>query len=880
MKKDLRKVESAILLGLLLLPGLLIALPAVSVIGVSAYSGTPAAVTGATVSIDYPIFAGISTTVQSDSRVITINNPAGNPGITTITISVPAAAVSAAPTGYIPTWGGVPDCASKTCKAQVFGSGPYSIQYVDNTSSGAVILPGGASISVVIGLTPETETTSSGAADTFQLSSAVTDTGGANTVLNSMTIYETRATSATVTNPSSLTQKAGTPFTFTASVNQTALPLTVYTNGTTSTTTLTPPSFTSGSSAQTISVNDTTAENITLSVGGPVANSHSLNGLLGNGTTSTINVKAGAPTMLTVGIIQNGVSYTAATTKQVNITSTSQALISAADIWVATTDNFGNAAPFGTATSITLTTSSLLGQTAGFTNESTYTTGNSGVYPFNPSDLLQAVTISMSAVQDNKTSNSKFFVSPDYGSKSLITASASGITGTSSPDLVTWALNSTYGATVTVNGSSSAISINAGDQAVVKATLPFPQAGVPIYFMNESSSTYAGSFASTGSYATLAATSVINSTSHQAYATVNLIVDTTEGATTQVGANYSATPTTFSPLNKSPVITTGTGIFASLVINTFFNAGPLSGLTTSASPGGVLYVNVSAADAYGNALVPTKADVQLSLTAAHGALSVITPFIYKGNESTYSSGFTIQYVAPTSLGTDTISATGTYQGVTATGSTTVNIVSAIPTVVVTSAPNVVTTGTPQTITGWANATKGLYNAKITTLQYSLNGGTPVNIASGQATNQFSITILLQPNNILNITAVDNYGNSYTLITQIPTLSPAKTFTNSSNIVKITFPNGPQALNATFTNHAVSTLTVIVIGQVYENISGSFVPLSPPVSSTLTNVPSTASASAYLLLQGFAPGTYRVDVTVYSLQYVTLSPTTSVTVTIS
>ena len=883
-KKDLRKVESAILLGLLLLPGLLIALPAVSAFTVSAYSGAPATVTGATAAIDYPIIAGVNSTPSLESRVVTISNPAGNPGITTITISVPAAAVSAAPTGSIPIWGGVPDCATpnSACQAAVFGSGPYSLQYTDTLSghTGAVILPGGASISLVLSLQPEKSVVSSSGADQYSISVAVEDSSSANTVLNSLTVYELASgSSLTVTGPSSLTQTAGSTFSFSVSSPASGLPVVVGTQ-TRSTLLTSPPSiayspasFTTGTGSQTIVVNDTVEETFVAYAGGPqtYASAHSsLSGmitegsLLGNGTTSTINVQAGTLSQLTVMV--NG--YDQANANQINVTSTSNILIPNTNISVSTTDKYGNTIATSP-TSVTLTVTSIAGETAGFTTGSLTAT-----YPYTPATLL--LSVGPFSITGSGHPSSSLYVGPDYGSNSFITATSSGLSGTSL-HIVTYSFS-----TGTTTVGSNETTVPAGSGANVTATLPVNQAGVPMYFVVDNSTAYAGTFSGAEFVQTTSVATASGTTPSGPSSSAILMVDTTTGASTSVLAGYYANPATRTGNGTlATPITTVAGPAASLVISSYFDSG-LTAKSTSIVPSGSLYLNVAAADAYGNTVTQNALNtIQVSISTSSGALSLTTAYITTTHSSTAASGYTIQYVAPSAVGTSKLSASAIYNGVPVSGTTTISIVSSTPTLVLTSTPTTVTTGTPQSITGWANVSAGINGGYIKTLQYSLNGANYVTIPSGAATNQFTITVLLKASNIISIGAVDNSGNMANVTVNIPPLSPALTFTNTSSIAKITFPNGgPQAVNATFTNNSPSSLTVLVIGQAYQNVSGTWVPLSPPISSTLSNVPSTGSASGYLLLQGYAPGTYKVVVTVYSLQYVTYSQPITVYVTVS
>ena len=863
MRKDLRKLESAILLGLLLLPGLLIALPAISAIGVSAYSGTPSVVTGATISIDYPILASIATS-GAVSRVISVYNPPGNPGITTITVSVPTAAVTATPTGSIPIWGGVPDCAATACSAQVFGSGPYSIQYTDNKTPGAVILPPGAAISLVIGLTPETSTSATGAADVFQLQSSVTDTGGANTVLNTMSIYETTTSQITVSTPSS-SQSAGVPFTFTALASQSGLPLVAgVTTGTASTTTISPSSFTSSSSAQTISVNDTTAESLVVQAGGAAPNPNSAGGFLTNGTVS-VTVAAGAVTQLSIFI--NGYD----STHQINMTSTS--LLSGANVAVSTTDKYGNPAPFSStsATTVTLAASTLKGQAAGFTTATAFGSGtSSATYPYTPSDIAATTTVVIAVNADTALLSSaslpNFYFGPDYGSASQITASAGGLPGAYSSQIVTWALQ-TGAPTMAVSPTS--LNVAAGSAATISATLPtIEQAGIPVYFsFSTNSSGYAGTFSN--GQRTVTQLTTANSTMATAIATLN--VDTTLNSTAVIAAYYALSPTANSSSSVTGTIKTVEGPFASLTVNAYFDSAQTQTATATTS-GGTLFIDAVAADSYGNTLTVPSGTLQVTLSTTAGKLSATTTFITAGQTDLTGSNYQVQFTAPTS-GTFTITAVGTYNGLSATGSITLSVVSAAPTVTFVTVPASVTTGVPQTITGWANVSAGIPPATITKLEYSLNGGSEVTLGSGLADNQFSITILLSTSNTINVTATDSNSVSTSAIVQIP---PVALINSTSFVVTpyLTTLGQFKAINATLMNNTPSPITAIVFA-VVSNSAGQIV----YIGTATTTLSSLGEAMTFPIITGLQSGTYSVNVFVWTSQGVPISTPVTISVTL-
>jgi hypothetical protein len=909
-KRDLRKVKSACLLVLLLLPGIMIALPAVSIFHVSASTGsTPASVVGATATIDYPIYASIANGAQLDTRVITITNPVGNPSITTFTLSIPTGAVKSgsAPYGAIMA-GGVPDCTGITghvCDATVFGSGPYSLQYTDtHGSSGAAILPPGASIQVNVTIVPEQTTTSSSSADTFTFSAAVTDTTSANTQLNAITVYMTKATALSNAGPGpAVTQvTAGSVFTFTATANQTGLQ--VYaaicnhntnascTTGTASKTTISPASFTTtANSAQTITVNDTTIADsaVSITVGGPAPNAGSSGGILTNSTSTAIQVLAGTATKLAITV--GGVS----SSHVVNVTSSTWAggvPIAGTTIFISATDKFGNVAGF-TGVSLNVAVNTLSGQTAGFSTQVAY----AGSYPYAPTGGVLASLTSFAMTSNPMTlTTNNFFFGVDYGSTSQITVAATGASLASA----TSSLIKTYTLTTQLASiGSSTLAPKAGATYTLTATgistLANPaQAGVPVWFLN------ATDYSTLTSTATKALTTVSSSGTETATWTVT--APTTAGTSTSFNAEevlFNGGTATFtgttSPLTNSSAqigaavgpIRTAAGTISKLVVNAYF-ANPATqvfslstwkttyGLSTVVIPSATMYIDVVTTDANGNVVTVTGV-TQVALSSTAGTLSVTTVLTIPNNgtdlaSSDKGSNTAVAFVAPATVGsTATITATGA--GL--TGSVTITVVTATPNLVVTTAPTSIVTGVPSTFSGIVNATKGALGATITSIIYSVNGGAPSTVTIGAANAAWTFSVLLTAKaNSVNITALDSRSKVNTVLLSVPAIPAAQTFTNSTDLKQVSFVGGPVAVNATFTNNAASTLTVIIVANVL-NAQGAVI-----LESTAT-VTATAgqTVSGYPVIQGIAHGTYTVSVTVYSTAYVTLSPTTTVSVTV-
>jgi len=861
---------SVLVVSFLLLVSAFTFLPAVGAFSPTTVAKTgsaPSTITGATASIDNAILAGYGIGV---TRTISLNNPIGNAAITTFTISIPKGAVgSGNPTATV--YAGSPGAT-----AAVFGTGPWAVVYSGASPSG-VLVPGGATVKVTVSF--HTETTfaaTSGVADPYSLSTSVTDTTGATTTLAQITVYETASTTATVTGPSgSLT--AGTPFTVTVKGTDSGLPLLVtdaanvsFTSGTndvSTTTTLSPSSFVTGSGTQSITVNDTTAEKLYVAVFGGAIVAPSINGtILGN--SSALIIYPGAISGLAIKVL--GVS----SSHILNI-STTQGLhpIAPASISVSTADKYGNPVVSGGTTNVVLTADTFSGQPAGFSSASAY--GLS--YPYAPSPVVNtSVTLTIPNGQSTVSpTTAYYFFGVDYGSQSqLVATSSSGLATGLSSMIKTYALSAQA---VTLFPASN-VNVEAGSSQNVNATLAVAQKNVPIAFGFSGSSTYPGSYSSTGTNATTVFTAIVGTS---AVATATVVVATTLNAKVYINATETLNSTT----SATPVIATGAlvttaGSLAKLTVQAFFGtaAFSLTGQSTSVVAKGTLYLNITATDAYGNAKTVTG-DTQLTVTASAGALSTTVPVILLGTSSTYNSGDAVQFVAPSTVGTVvTISASGVSSGVSLSGSTTVTVVSATPLLSVTG-PSSWTSGIPSPISGTANASTGIASNKITTITYSVNGGTAQAIAFSSAANvAFSFSVLLTGTSNINVTITDSAGNTNWAIVQVPPLAPALTFTSAGTGLpaQYQFPNGgPEAVATTFTNNGATSLTIVVIANVFT--SGG-IPLTPSPTATAT-VAAGASATVYNLLSGFPHGTYTVTVNVYSTAYVSLSPTYTVTVTV-
>jgi len=900
---------SVLIVSFLLLVSAFTFLPAVGAFSPTAVAtgSAPATVTGATATIDASVLAGLSAAV---TRTISAANPNGNPIITSLTISVPKAAASVGPTSGIisAAISGVP--AGVT--VSVFGSGPWAVVYTP--TSGTTLIPGGATITLLLSFTTEAALTTTGVADSYSLSTSVTDTTGANTVLGSITIYETSdaAGSLTLTGPSS-SITAGSNYALTIQSTDSGLPLTVKASGTT--TTVSPSTFTSvaSPSASSVTFNDTLAGTaLTLTVSGGKLATNSAGGDISTAITfASTDIIAGAVTTVAITVLTStkGQIY--------NVTSTNYPnAIAGSSISVSTADKFGNAAVFSNVnpTNVVVAANTITGQVAGFSATATY----SGTYPYTPT-LAPSETVVIGAGSSTTTlTGYYYFYGVDYGSKSQIsaTATSTSLSAGTSATIQTYTLSS---AAVTLAGPVSGHA-TAGGSFALTATLPTPaQAGVPIWLFNSTD------YSSLTATAIEAFTSVSSGTATASWtiSAPTLAGTTAPSATTFTAKDVVATatsPITLSNNTASNAVAISTvassvaewklyAFFASPATGFIYGTSPtyyLSGATATAdgktstvTPGRVVYIDALAADQYGNPVwLPVDTTVTLSTSA--GALSVnsVTLFgcgtcVYPTNGPMaiiWDNGVSVGLTAPSTVGT-VITVTATGDGY--TGSETLTVVTATPNLVVSTAPTTVTAGVPSVFGGVVNASTGICtNAAtvtcntISSIKYSINGGANTTISIGSANAAWTFSVLLSATgaNSVVICAIDSQtspaqGNQVCQSLSVPVVPAALTFTSAGTGLpaQYQFPNGgPQSVATTFTNNGATSITIIVVANIFTSPGG--LPETPSPTATAT-VAAGASTTTYNLLNGLPHGTYTVTVNVYSTQYVSLSPTYTITVTV-
>jgi hypothetical protein len=404
------------------------------------------------------------------------------------------------------------------------------------------------------------------------------------------------------------------------------------------------------------------------------------------------------------------------------------------------------------------------------------------------------------------------------------------------------------------------------------------QVGVPVNFtLTAFTSTYTGTFSNGLSWI------VVDSNSN-GVAAANFTSDSTLGdiATAAMTVNEPTTAAPTTPVTSASTgeIGTGYGSPAELVIGTYFDS-ILTEPSSYTSPVGVLYVDVSLADAYGNVVAnPTASAYQVTLAAPTGSLSATTTYIEPGVSGTFPN-FVITYTAPSTIGTVTLTASTTAYGIKST-SELISVVSIDP--VVSLTPPVTTSfASTGTYTATINATAlpslaAVPGTAIVEFQYSLNGGAKV-VAPITSTNStaaaftYFTVILSQGSNTVTVSATDSAGN---------TGSATFTFTVSAIVVsQITFttPGAAQVVSAgvtgdevNFTNTGLANTVNVYF--VWYNSANQIVSWSAQLNVAFATGQKETFFNAYS-----ASGTYTVQAFVRSTTNSALSQSYAATVTI-
>jgi len=463
--------------------------------------------------------------------------------------------------------------------------------------------------------------------------------------------------------------------------------------------------------------------------------------------------------------------------------------------------------------------------------------------------------------------------------------SVSGSTG----QLFTSTLGTVSAFTITSNGATVVTTGGAGSFVIPQLKLTVAQAGVPVTLnlcahssCSGTTSGYTGSFASNGLNSIIVDTSATAPSTGNASAHYN--VDTTLGHkaifNATVAAPIDGTPSNHLIAGPSSAITTVAGTAAKLGVFVGLVTGP-GQITTHAVPGATVYINVYAADKYGN-LSPTALgqQVQILLVATTGAISVTSAYIPTGcwmtngtsgngcNSSTGPSFGTISWTLPNTVGTvASLTVSGVIAGAQTSTTVTVTTVSPLPTLSVTAPKpvnNVIYSQSAAVIfQGQANTSLGYSSATtIASIAYKVNTNhwQPVTIATGETHVTWSLAATMPQglstiwfnatdtkSNVVVSSAytvlVDNSPPTFTIGTPVSgsgsdavTIHTAQGDFNTSTFVatygSTTVPSSsiswsgtqtvgsPSTLTATINGLTTGTNTLTVSGSTYTGVAGS------------------------------------------------------------
>jgi len=853
----------------------------------------------------YP-YASVGST--GDVRSLKITNPLGNIGITEVDLNLPSASASAVSAGAF-----VSGFVS-TGTVVVAGTGPWTIVYPGSSSS-AVILPGGAAGKIDFTFNAESAESTAGVADNYGLTLTVHYTDG-STQSSVITLYEGRLTGVTVATTVSgglTTATAGTAFSYTATqstfvsgsfdsgiaLSFSSSPATadVVADGfsasfgtpsftTTSTTTVSSTFVTTEASltavADAVTCTDVSCFYFATANAGTFPSPNANGQITATFSGTHVNVVSAAPTQVKVNLPGTSGGWDLAG-HALDYIST----VGPATLGLTLADSYGNAvtssAASGTATfSVlqgTLSATSGTVTSGGLTTLITYS-------PLKPSCtsncLLQYGTFDLISASLVITTGS---LAGTYAGSSKQMSMGFAYTSAAIPVPTIFRYTTFVTDTTGASGSGNAVAGSKVNLAVTLTGGSGAQKNVPVNFTLTSTSLttpYTGTFANGKSW-------IVVVTSSLGIATANFTADTTSGdaATALAIVNEPTSYPTYSASNTGSSLSTGavTTIAAAgtkLKISTYSD----SGLTTSntyVKPGGKLYLNIRLQDQYGNTVPWTNsfALLQINLAASAGSFSSTTVYINSGKSSTSDSLYAVQYIAPSTLGDQTISATTPYSAVSGT-SKTVHVVSINPGVSLT--PPAKTTLTVNTVS--VNATgipskAASTGTVVVTFKYSLNGAANVTAgitstnSSGASFTSFSVTFT-SGSNTLKIYATDSNGNvgaatfAFTVTAVVPTgFATSQSITGAA---KATI-GGFTGVSATVANGWTASESEIMFA-VFKNSAGQTVAVATGGLTLASGASSTAFAP---LLAPLPTGTYTVSVFIVTTGNLPDSATTTITV---
>jgi len=387
-------------------------------------------------------------------------------------------------------------------------------------------------------------------------------------------------------------------------------------------------------------------------------------------------------------------------------------------------------------------------------------------------------------------------------------------------------------------------------------------------------------------------------------ASAHFNVDTTLGHAAIFNATVAApidgTPTNHLTAGPSGAITTVAGTAAKLGVFVGLVTGP-GQITTHAVPGATVYINVYAADKYGN-LSPTALgqQVQILLVATTGAISVTSAYIPTGcwmtngtsgngcNSSTGPSFGTISWTLPNTVGAvSSLTVSGVIAGSQTSTTVHVTTVSATPLLSVTAPKpvnNVIYSQSAAVIfQGQANVSLGyLHNCAscdpaittgvtISTLAYKVgtNFWQPVTIASGESSVTWSLAATM-PQGLSTIwfNATDSKSNvavspAYTVLVdnQPPTFTIGTPASGSgSDAVTITTAEGDFNTSTFVATYGSTTVPSSSISWSGTQTVGSPSTLTATINGLTTGTNTlTVSGSTYTGVAGSASSSITITI---------------------
>ena len=764
---------SVLAVTFLLVIGSFTFLPAFAVKGVSGTSAVNSS-QPASPNASPPTLVGMPNAVVGGTATpfsVKVTNPSTNAyAITSITIVVPNS-----------NWAFT---LSPTCGGQLGTVGATSGSAVQCTAGTGSGLPPGFSATIALGDITGPTVTATSPAITAAFTSLVIDVGSSGASYNGNTFTEysiaTTTVSVALTSPTSTTFTAGgAAYTVTATLSsgQSGVPIvwsfgtSPYPSSTSFTASLTPSSGTTGSTG-TITVTFTPSNFATDATTVVATIGTSTN----SGASPTVTTVAGAPTEVAFAFTGSATTDYLEGGSPVVISSTQYAQASSG-ISLSLADQYAN--PIALSTSIKNITIQAVGGyfDVGGVLYSTLACGNQTAFPQIPTgaDCRAGAGLSIPIPLTGTFGTATFVQSGTYGSvgelSAVITVGSSTYPGVSG-QIVTSTFVTALSAPVISSTTPSPIA--AGKSVNVTEQLTTAQAGVPITL--NICLTCSGT--STGYQATFSANNLESITlfsNSAGFVSALVPVYTVAGATVVFNAT-APSPTTATPTNSlssgvSGAVTTTNGAISTLVVNVAAHGGATPGPDIKyATNGTTAYLDVAYADAYGN-LIPLASapsnQIQIGLAASSGLLSATQVYIAAGQVSTNGTGSfgAIQWTLPNAIGTTvTLTATGVVSGKTVTGSSSVAIVSALPSISVTSPKplNGISYASTALVSfsGQANVSLGLPTNTIARVGYKIGSGgwSSVSTAS-QAQVTWNVLIALQSGlNTVTFNTTDSSGN--------------------------------------------------------------------------------------------------------------------------